>query len=807
MQKVNFFQILLSLIFCAVSSRAQTTTYVVDAFNPAGIGANVYSSGQITNVWGNWFGGAFQSLAWDSANDASNNPDSGSLKISANFTASSSLNQFEVFDGYSGISPPLTGLQYTNFQCDVRFAAGSAVTTNGSLVSFGHLQFGVVSNGTGQDYFGSVDVAATNTGWVHVSLPINAVADTNLTQINDVLIHIYGPFYSGGLAGNSTLWIDNIQFLGSTAPTSGVCTVDWSKVYQRIDGFGASSAWNGSLNSTQADMFFSTNSGAATSYDGRTNFAFSGIGLSLLRSRIAPGGSTVENGIMQLAQARGARVWSAPWSPQTSFKSANLNGVISVNGGAFVGNSANYQAYASQLAGYVANMKNAYGVNLYALSIQNEPDVNTTNYESCIWTAQQFHDFVPYLSSALAASNAAMTKIILPEDENWQTNYFLTAMSDAATATNVGIVACHDYDGSPPTGTPAALSTYANTNAALWETEVSILSGSDSSMANALYWAGRVHLFMTAANANAWHYWWLVPGNSVGNQGLTDTNGVPAKRMYALGNFSRFVRPNFYRIGVSNAVSLNAPQISAYKDSTSPNFAIVAINANTTAFEQTFNLTNLAGVSTLTPWITSSNLSLVSQTAVAVTNLSFTYALPAMSVVTFTGQLRSPPVLSAVPNQTINAGVTLTITNIVTDTNLPAPALTFALAFAPTNATLNSANGIFVWRPLLSQANSTNMVMVTVADNGTPVLSATNSFSVIVKPVISPTINAVNVTGGHVSLNITGMQGPDYSLLASTNLSNWQVIQTSNSPVLPLILNDANFGNFPARFYRIQIGP
>jgi hypothetical protein len=34
---------------------------------------------------------------------------------------------------------------------------------------------------------------------------------------------------------------------------------------------------------------------------------------------------------------------------------------------------------------------------------------------------------------------------------------------------------------------------------------------------------------------------------------LTDTNGVPAKRLFALGQFSRFVRPDYYRIGAHNS--------------------------------------------------------------------------------------------------------------------------------------------------------------------------------------------------------------------------------------------------------------
>ena len=70
------------------------------------------------------------------------------------------------------LSPALNGLQYTNFQCDVRFAQGSA-TTNGT---FGFLQFGIAV-GTSQDYFGGVSVPSSNTNWVHVSINLNATAD------------------------------------------------------------------------------------------------------------------------------------------------------------------------------------------------------------------------------------------------------------------------------------------------------------------------------------------------------------------------------------------------------------------------------------------------------------------------------------------------------------------------------------------------------------------------------------------------------------------------------------------------------
>jgi glucuronoarabinoxylan endo-1,4-beta-xylanase len=770
----------LALAVFSMSSQAQTMTNLVDQFNPAGTGGNNYASGQITNVWGNWFGDAFQSLAWDSASDANTNASSGSMKISLNFNGQGSIpNQFVVYD-FNGFSPPVNGLQYTNFQCDVRFAKGSATVNN----TFGHLEFGTAA-GTGQDYFGSVDVPSSNTNWVHVSINLNATTDANLQNINDVLIHIYGPYYGPGLSGASTLWVDNIQFTGP-APVSTNCVVDWNDVHQRIDGFGASSAWDGSWTTAQADMFFSTNIG---------------VGLSLLRTRIAPGGTTVENSIMQMARDRGARVWSAPWSPQASFKSNNST----TNGGIFL--SASNRAYASQLAGYVANMTNTYKVNLYAISIQNEPDVSA-GYESCLWTAPQIHDFATNLYSALVASNVAGTKIILAEDENWQTNYYYTAMNDPAVATNVGIIACHNYDGSPPGGIPAALSKFANPNAALWETEVSTFGAFDGSINDALYWAGRIHLFMTVAQANAWHYWWLVDLNN-DNEGLTDNSGNPAKRMYVLGNYSKFVRPGYYRIGVSNNATTS---ISAYKDTNSGGFAIVAVNYSSMTVTQTFNLKNFI-TGTVTPWITSRNLSLASQSPIVLTNVSFSYPLPALSIVTFAGQgvlPNTPPALASIANQTINAGFALVLTNTANDTDQPPQQLTFSLLSAPTNATLtplNTNNAVFSWRPLVNQANTTNSIALKVADNGTPSLSATSSFKVTVNPLIQPMVSSINVSGGQVSLVATGTVGPDYTVLISTNLAIWQVLFTSNSPALPVTLVDTNVNAYPFRFYRIQLGP
>ena len=663
-------------------------------------------------------------------------------------------------------------------------------------------------DGGGTTYSSIASATVSAGGWTQLSGQYTLSVSNSL---GGLLFYVEVPS-----SANAAYYVDDLSVRPVNGiGTNGECTVDWTNVFQRIDGFGASSAWNNSWSPAQANMFFSTNSGSGISLDGKTNFLFNGIGLSLLRNHIAYAGSTVpsatpgtvETGIMQMAQARGARVWSSPWTPPPGFKS---NG--GPNGGNYLGSGNNLTnlAYASQLANYVSSMKNNYGINIYALSLQNEPDAAVTTYEACVWTGTQFHDFVTNLYNALVVRGLAGTKIILPESQNWTGNsdLYTPTLNDPAAAAEVSIIANHDYvvdNVSGDTATPAAPSVSGKT---VWETEVSQIGGSyDASINNAIYWAGRIHLYMTAAQANAWHYWWLIPLNP-DNEGLTDTNGIPAKRMYALGQFSKFVRPNYYRINVAN--NTGSTLVSAYKDSVSQNFAIVAINSSSSTVTQSFNLANFTATS-LTPWVTSSNLSIASQAVVNVTNSAFAYTLPPLSMVTFAGQALNTTGPNSLPiaNQSVNAGVQLFATNLVADQNVPPLSLTFSLLNGPVNSTLAplaSTSAVFKWRPLVSQAGTTNSVSIVASDNGTPSLSATNTFNITVNPLTQPTIGAVSISPGQINLPINGPSGPDYTVLTSTNLASWQPLFTTNSPAMPFTLMDTNLNN-AARFYRIQIGP
>ncbi len=93
----------------------------------------------------------------------------------------------------------------------------------------------------------------------------------------------------------------------------------------------------------------------------------------------------------------------------------------------------------------------------------------------------------------------------------------------------------------------------------------------------------------------------------------------------------------------------------------------------------------------------------------------------------------TPPVLPAQTNRTIAAQTTLVVANTATDTDIPTQVLTYQLVAPPSGAAINSS-GIITWTPTAAQAPSTNSITTIVTDNGTPAMSATNSFIVVVTP-------------------------------------------------------------------------
>jgi hypothetical protein len=167
----------------------------------------------------------------------------------------------------------------------------------------------------------------------------------------------------------------------------------------------------------------------------------------------------------------------------------------------------------------------------------------------------------------------------------------------------------------------------------------------------------------------------------------------------------------------------------------------------------------------------------------------------------------TPPTLTAITNRTVIAGTTINFTSTASDTDVPAQTLTFNLQGGLAGASVNSSNGSFTWRPTIAQSPGTNVMSVVVTDNGTPTMSATQSFAVTVTRPASPNLQSVLLTGGTFQFQVSGDAGPDYTVQASTNLTTWAPLFTTNSPSLPFNWNDPNAASFNQRYFRILLGP
>lgn len=163
-----------------------------------------------------------------------------------------------------------------------------------------------------------------------------------------------------------------------------------------------------------------------------------------------------------------------------------------------------------------------------------------------------------------------------------------------------------------------------------------------------------------------------------------------------------------------------------------------------------------------------------------------------------------PPTLAPFANVQAVAGQPLEIPSVASDPNIPAQTLSFSLASGPGGAAVNSANGVFTWRPALEQSPSTNAVTVVVKDNGVPSLSATQSFTIHVRRPVTPVLSQPTLSSDSVEFDVTGDSGVDYAVLTSTNLFDWTLLYTTNPPVTPFRIAVPVSPHAPAGYYRVE---
>lgn len=136
----------------------------------------------------------------------------------------------------------------------------------------------------------------------------------------------------------------------------------------------------------------------------------------------------------KLAQEQGAIIFASPW-----YCPEGTTEVIKVNGKDMTHlKPSSYADFADHLVKYVNYMKNN-GVNIYAISIQNEPDMEFT-----YWYPQEVVTFLREYTDQIKATGV---KIMAPEACGMQPEYTDPVLNDPEVFGKTDIIAGHLYQG------------------------------------------------------------------------------------------------------------------------------------------------------------------------------------------------------------------------------------------------------------------------------------------------------------------------------------------------------------------------
>jgi hypothetical protein len=149
----------------------------------------------------------------------------------------------------------------------------------------------------------------------------------------------------------------------------------------------------------------------------------------------------------------------------------------------------------------------------------------------------------------------------------------------------------------------------------------------------------------------------------------------------------------------------------------------------------------------------------------------------------------------------IGAGSLVTLAgalDVVTTNTLPVGA-SFGII---TNTGSATVSGTFAGRPQGSAFVAANTNWFRISYTGG---SGNDVFLTRVATPAAPDLS-VALSNSLPRLALVGATNTTYQVLGSTNLVNWVPILTTNPPALPFVWTDSAATNFPARFYRVNMG-
>ncbi len=393
-------------------------------------------------------------------------------------------------------------------------------------------------------------------------------------------------------------FVVSIAFISEIHAQSNAALINLDSTRQIIRGFGAANIlpWRDDMTTDQINTAFGTGDGQ--------------IGFTILRLRVPNQQNEFNLNVptSQIAYSMGVTIIASPWSPPAWMKSNDTT-----VGGRL--NDTSYASYAAHLKSFV-NYMASNGVPIYAVSVQNEPDVHV-GYESCDWNAGELLKFVKENAASIG------TNIIVPESAHFDKSLSDPILNDPAAAVNVSIIGGHIYGG--------GLENYPlaeSKGKEIWMTEYLNL---DISWAANLGTGKEINDCMNAGMSA--YIWWYI----VRFYGPIDEDGNVSKRGYVMSQYARFIRPGFFRVNATANPQANV-YVTAYKDSSK--IVIVAINNNLSTVEQTFTLQKEGGVNAalFIPYVTSETKNCLQGSNINLNNNSLTVVLDASSITTFVSE-------------------------------------------------------------------------------------------------------------------------------------------------------------------------
>jgi len=448
-------------------------------------------------------------------------------------------------------------------------------------------------------------------------------------------------------------------FIGEARAQTQV-TVDLTARRQIIHGFGGMDiTWNpnGLLSSANRQLVFG---------NGPNQLGFTVLRVYLGENQ-TEWSRTVDNA--KWASDNGVLVFASPWHPPQSMRQTRDTTINGQRRTYYRLNPSSYTAYTNHINAYIEYMY-SNGVNLYAVSIQNEPDYGINNYSDdgwCLWNQQEMVNFM----RDHAGNIDPRVKVISPETfqyeawsgSNGQAKPLFTAMlNDAGARRNIDIFGTHFYGVHRPSLSDPSLPFQWSSFEAigrpegkeLWMTEVYTPDNRDGNIWNAdsasdaMRTARIIHYSKVAGGMSTWVWWYIHRFYSVLHDGLghpnttpQGTNGQITKRGWITAQYSKFIRPGFHRVETTpsrfGSNDDNRTFISAYHGDNGT-VVIVAVNMNSAAQSVNFSISGAtSGLSTMEVWRTSGTENLAKQTNINVSGNAFSANLPGRSVTTFTG--------------------------------------------------------------------------------------------------------------------------------------------------------------------------